>query len=91
MALDFIGELSCVKVDHQMATSIPGLFAVGEISGGGSARGGASPTPPVKIHGTGILNTLFMGMKGGPAASIYAKALKEWRIEPKVDDDQLKK
>ena len=86
----FIGELSCVKVDHQMATSIAGLYAVGDVSGGGSARGGAAPTPPAKIHGTGILNALFMGMKAGPAAGIYARALKEWRIEPKVDDDQVK-
>ena len=50
----FIGELSCVRVDHQMATTVPGLFAVGDISGSGSARGGAVPTPPAKIHGTGI-------------------------------------
>lgn len=86
----FISELSCVRVDHQMATSIPGLFAIGDVSGGGSTRGGAAPTPPAKIHGTGILNALFMGMKGGPAAGIYARALKEWGIETKVDYDQAK-
>ncbi|MBT8342688.1 MAG: FAD-dependent oxidoreductase, partial [Desulfatitalea sp.] len=54
----FIGELSCIQVDHQMATSLPGLFAAGNAAGSGSARGGAAPTPPGKIHGTGLLNAL---------------------------------
>lgn len=86
----FIGELSCVRVDHQMATSVPGLFAVGDVSGSGSARAGAVPTPPAKIHGTGILNALFMGMKSGPSAAIYARALREWRVEPQIDNNQAK-
>jgi len=86
----FIGELSCVKVDHQMSTTIAGLFAVGDVSGSGSARGGAVPTPPAKIHGTGILNALFMGKKGGPAAATYARALKEWGIVPEIDPYQVK-
>jgi len=85
----FIGELSCVRVDHQMATSIPGLFAVGDVSGSGSARAGAVPTPPAKIHGTGILNALFMGMKSGPAAAMYAEALNAWDVAPRTDDDQV--
>lgn len=85
----FIGELSCVRVDHQMSTSIPGLFAVGDVSGSGSARAGAAPAPPAKIHGTGILNALFMGMKCGPFAATYASALKEWGAEPRVDRGQV--
>ena len=28
----FIGEQSCVKVDHEMATTVPGLFAIGDTS-----------------------------------------------------------
>ncbi len=84
----FIGELSCVRVDHQMATTVPGIFAVGDVSGNGSARGGAVPTPPAKIHGTGILNALFMGTRGGPAAAIYAKALKSCGMSDDVDYDQ---
>lgn len=86
----FIGELSCVRVDHQMATTVPGLFAVGDISGSGSARGGAVPTPPAKIHGTGILNALFMGTKGGPAAAVHAGALKSWGVDLRVRYDQAK-
>ena len=71
----FIGELSCVKVDLQMETTVPGLFAVGNTAGGGGARGGAVPTPPSKMHGTGITNAVFMGMRGGPAAAVHAKAV----------------
>ena len=86
----FIGELSCVRVDHQMATTVPGLFAVGDISGSGSARGGAAPTPPAKIHGMGILNALFMGTRGGPAAALYARALKVARVESKIGIGQAR-
>ncbi len=85
----FIGELSCVKVDHQMRTTVPGLFAVGDVSGSGSARAGAVPAPPAKIHGTGLLNAFFMGMKGGPAAAIHARALKTYSIQGKADYDQV--
>jgi succinate dehydrogenase/fumarate reductase flavoprotein subunit len=90
VSFGFIGELSCVKVDHQMETNIPGLFAVGDISGSGSSRAGAVPAPPAKIHGTGILNAFFMGMKGGPSAVIHAKALKERGMDAKLDLDKVK-
>lgn len=83
----FLGEMSCIKVDHQMATSIPGLYAVGDASGSGSARGGAAPTPPAKIHGTGILNAFFTGMRGGAAAAQYAAANHETTVAP--DPDQV--
>lgn len=71
----FIGELSCVKVDLQMETTVPGLFAVGNTAGSGSARGGAVPTPPSKMHGMGITNAVFMGLRGGPAAAVHARAV----------------
>jgi succinate dehydrogenase/fumarate reductase flavoprotein subunit len=70
----FIGELSCVRVDLQMETTVPGLFAVGNTAGSGSARGGAVPTPPSKMHGMGITNAVFMGMRGGPAAAVHSRA-----------------
>lgn len=85
----FIGELSCVRVNHQMATTVPGLFAAGDISGSGSARGGAIPTPPAKIHGTGILNALFMGMKAGPAAALHALAVKSRALDDSLDYQQV--
>jgi succinate dehydrogenase/fumarate reductase flavoprotein subunit len=84
----FLGELSCLRVDHQMATTVPGVFAVGDISGSGSARAGAVPTPPAKIHGTGLLNAFFMGTRGGPAAAIYASALKNSHVDMALNRDQ---
>ena len=82
----FIGELSSIKVDHQMQTTVPGLFAAGNAAGSGSARGGANPTPPGKIHGTGILNALFMGTKAGVSALVHAKALKGCGMALKIDE-----
>lgn len=76
-----ISELSCVRVNRQMATTVPGLFAVGDAGGSGSGRAGAAPAPPAKIHGTGLLNALFMGEKGGAAAAVCAKALKGAGVE----------
>jgi succinate dehydrogenase/fumarate reductase flavoprotein subunit len=72
----FIGEMSCIKVDTQMETTMPGLFAAGNCAGSGSARGGAVPTPPSKMHGMGITNAVFMGTKAGPAAAVHARALR---------------
>jgi succinate dehydrogenase/fumarate reductase flavoprotein subunit len=85
----FIGELSCIKVDHQMATTLAGLFAAGNAAGNGSARGGANPTPPGKIHGMGILNALFMGAKAGAAAVLHARALKGCGILPRIDEKEV--
>ena len=85
----FIGELSCVRVDLQMETTVPGLFAVGNTSGSGSARGGAVPTPPSKMHGMGITNAVFMGMRGGPAAAVHARAARAFGGAARVDDTQL--
>jgi succinate dehydrogenase/fumarate reductase flavoprotein subunit len=84
----FIGELGCIKVNHQMASTVPGLFAVGNISGTGSARGGACPTPPGKIHGMGILNALFMGTKGGPAAALHASSIREYQSDQRIGPEQ---
>lgn len=85
----FIGELSCVKVDLQMETTVPGLFAVGNTSGSGSARGGAVPTPPSKMHGMGITNAVFMGMRGGPAAVVHVRAAKAAAARARVADAEL--
>ena len=64
----FIGELSCIRVDHTMASTRPNLYAVGDTSGGGTARAGAVATPPGKIHGTGIYNAAFTGITAGKYA-----------------------
>jgi succinate dehydrogenase / fumarate reductase flavoprotein subunit len=68
----FIGEQSCVKVDHQMATTLPGLFAVGDTSAAGSCWAGAVPCPPGRMRGSGLANAVFSGVRGGRGAAAYA-------------------
>ena len=58
----FIGEQSPVKVDHNMQTTIPGLYAIGDASYCGSAAPGAVPAPPGRNRGSGILNAVFSGI-----------------------------
>jgi succinate dehydrogenase/fumarate reductase flavoprotein subunit len=85
----FQGEISCLKVDNY-STSLPGLFAVGDISFGGSALYGAVPSPPGRIKGSGLMNAVFSGVKGGSNAAFYARALKAAKIEPQVNYSQVK-
>lgn len=68
----FIGEHSPVRVDHQMATSVPGLYAVGDTSASGSGWAGAVPAPPGRMRGGGLVNGLWSGMRGGAAAAAHA-------------------
>lgn len=67
----FIGEQAPVKVDHQMTTTLPGLFAIGDTSWAGSAWQGAVP-PPGRMRGTGLGNAVFSGVRGGKAVVKYA-------------------
>lgn len=67
-----IGEQSPVKVGHDMQTTIPGLFAIGDVSYCGSAAPGAVPAPPGRNRGSGILNAVFAGMMCAPVAAEIA-------------------
>ena len=58
----FIGEQSPVRVDHNMMTTIKGLYAIGDVSYCGSAAPGAVPAPPGRNRGSGILNAVFAGV-----------------------------
>jgi succinate dehydrogenase/fumarate reductase flavoprotein subunit len=80
-----IGEQSPVKVGHNMMTTIPGLFAVGDISYCGSAAPGAVPAPPGRNRGSGILNAVFAGMMCAQGAADTAKA----SGLPAVDEAQV--
>jgi succinate dehydrogenase/fumarate reductase flavoprotein subunit len=68
----FVGEQSPVKVDHGMATTLPGLYALGDISYSGSAWTGAVPSPPGRIRGTGLMNAVWSARRGALAAAEYA-------------------
>ena len=71
----FIGEQSPVKVGHDMATTLPGLYAVGDVSYSGSAWTGAVPSPPGRIRGTGLMNAVWSAYRGALAAAEYAAGL----------------
>lgn len=80
-----IGEQSPVKTDHNMMTTIPGLYAVGDVSYCGSAAPGAVPAPPGRNRGSGILNAVFAGiMCSESAAETAAKS-----ELPPIDKKQL--
>ena len=77
----FIGEQAPVRVDHQMATTLPGLFAIGDTSWAGSAWQGAVP-PPGRMRGTGLGNAVFSAVRGGPAAVKYVSGAGPAEVNP---------
>lgn len=76
----FIGEQAPVRVNHQMATTLPGLFAIGDTSWAGSAWQGAVP-PPGRMRGTGLGNAVFSGVRGGRAGVNYASKAPRAEVE----------
>ncbi len=63
----FIGEQSPIMVGHDMQTTIPGLYAVGDCCYSGSGLAGAVPAPPGRNRGSGILNAVFDALVCGEA------------------------
>lgn len=66
------GETSCVKVDHEMKTSLEGLWAIGDTSYAGSAVAGAVCSPPGIVPGSGIMFAVVSAAWAGPSAARYA-------------------
>jgi succinate dehydrogenase/fumarate reductase flavoprotein subunit len=71
VSLGFTGELSPVKVDHEMKTTVPGLWAIGDTSYAGSAWAGATEAPPGRLRGSGLMNALLSALMAGPSVSRY--------------------
>lgn len=67
-------ELAPVKVDHQMATTLPGLFAIGDTGYAGSCIAGAVPAPPGRMRGSGLGYATFSGIRCAPHAVAAARA-----------------
>ena len=80
-----VGEQSPIRVDKDMAASIPGLFAAGDACYCGSGAPGAVPAPPGRNRGSGILNAVFDGVVGGESAAEYVKTA----AEPVPDEAQI--
>ena len=78
IAVTFMSGLSPVKVDHEMKTSVTGLWGIGDTSWLGSAWSGAHTAgdPP----GTGLMSAILSALRGGPSAAIFAS--KSARREP---------
>ncbi len=80
----FIGEQSPVYVDADMRCSLPGLYAIGDLSYSGSGIAGAVPAPPGRNRGSGILNAVF-------AAVVCADTLASMppRPAPAISEEQV--
>ena len=65
------GETSCIKVDHEMKTSLEGLWAIGDTSYAGSALAGAVASPPGVCPGSGIMFAVVSALWAGASAARY--------------------
>lgn len=81
IAVPLHGETSCIRVDHEMRTSLEGLWAIGDTSYAGSALAGAVASPPGVCPGSGIM---FAVVSAGWAGASAAKYVME--VSPAVPD-----
>ncbi|MFC2044868.1 FAD-binding protein, partial [Chloroflexota bacterium] len=80
------GELTPVKVDHNMKTTLAGLWALGDCSYAGSAALGAYPAPHGGLAG-GIAYAAWSAVRAGPTAANFAAEAPE----SQVDDAEVKR
>ena len=80
-----VAELSPLYVDHDMKTSLTGLYAAGDICGNGAGWTGAVPTPPGRNRGSGLMNAVMSAIKAGESTAKYVDGLKS---DPTVNEDQ---
>jgi succinate dehydrogenase / fumarate reductase flavoprotein subunit len=80
------GSLSPVKVDHDMRTSLAGLWAIGDTSYMGSGLAGAIPAPPGGVRGSGLMNALLGALRAGPTAARFTAEA----APPKVSHAEVK-
>lgn len=66
------GSLSPVRVDHYMRTTLPSLWAIGDVSYMGSSLAGAIPAPPGGVRGSGLMNAVLGAFKAGPTAARFS-------------------
>ena len=72
IAVPLHGETSCIKVDHEMKTSLEGLWAIGDTSYSGSAVAGAVASPPGVCPGSGIIYAVVSAGWAALSAARYA-------------------
>lgn len=87
VTFSFLAELSPIKVNHEMKTTLEGLWAIGDTSYAGSAMAGAVFAPPARMRGTGLMNAVFSATRGGPSAARFVSKASA----PEVDYAVIKK
>ena len=83
VSLGFTGELSAVRVDHEMKTTVPCLWAIGDTSYAGSAWAGAAEAPPGRLRGSGLMNALLAALMAAPSVARCSK-----EAAPSAPDDR---
>ena len=78
---------SPVRVDHEMKTSLEGLWAIGDTSYNGSAWGGAVCIAPGRMRGSPLMIGLLGGLRSGPAAARAASLAGS----PQINYDEVKR
>ncbi|NLO28123.1 MAG: FAD-dependent oxidoreductase [Actinobacteria bacterium] len=79
-----VGEFGGLWVDENMATTIPGLYAAGDLCVQGSRAWGATAQPG-RHRGSGIGFATFSGRVAGPFAAGYAAGAQA----PSLQDEQI--
>ncbi|MFC1958088.1 FAD-dependent oxidoreductase [Chloroflexota bacterium] len=87
ITLAFFAELTPIKVDHEMKTSLEGLWAVGDASNEGSSWAGAIFSPRSRLGGTGLMYAAVSGMWAGPTAGRFASVEKL----PEIDEAEVRR
>lgn len=75
------GETSCIKVDHEMKTSLEGLWAIGDTSYAGSALAGAVASPPGVTPGSGIMYAVISAGWAAPSTARYVSEVAPIEID----------
>lgn len=76
------GELSPVKVDHNMETTVPGLYAIGNTATSGCAMAGAVPASPGRVRGKALTSSTWMGIRAGTVISRHAGEMAMGQPDP---------
>ncbi len=80
----FIGECAPVSTDHDMRTTLEGMWALGDVNRSGAAWAGAVP-PPSRLRGTGLTWAAVTALLAEKTLAEYAAGASE----PTIDADQV--
>jgi succinate dehydrogenase/fumarate reductase flavoprotein subunit len=82
----FIGECSPVRTDHDMRTTLEGMWALGDVNRSGAGWAGAVP-PPSRIRGSGLTWAAVSSLLAEKSLVEYAAGT----AAPQIDADQVRR